>query len=86
MRKNEENCSLILLCIATYARLHGSAPSFRELCRMCGLRSAAAVRNGLRQLEKENWITYDASDTESITVRADRMGINGRRYAMMNCG
>ncbi len=86
MRKNEENSRQILLCIATYARLHGFPPSLLELCRMCGLRSTAAVRNSLRQLEEENWITYDASRTESITIKNERMGINGRRYAMMKCG
>ncbi len=86
MGKNEENCRQLLLCIATYVRLHGFPPSLLELCRMCGLRSTAAVRNGLRQLEEENWITYDASKTERIEIKNEKMGINGRRYAMMKCG
>ena len=86
MRKNEDNSRQILLCIATYARLHGFAPSILELCRMCDLRSTAAVRKGLKQLEKENWITYDASKTESIAVKSERFGINSPRYTMMKCG
>ena len=86
MRKNEDNSRQILLCIATYARLHGYAPSILELCRMCGLRSTAAVRRGLKQLEKENWITYDASNTESIAVKNDRFGISRPGYTMMKCG
>ena len=86
MRKNEENCRQILMCISTYARLNGCAPSFLELCRMCGLRSPAAVRNGLRQLEEENWITYDTSKAESIAVKEKRLNIGGQRYPMMKCG
>ena len=86
MRKNEDNSRQILLCIATYVRLHGSAPSLMELCRMCGLRSMAAVRKGLKQLEEENWIKYDASKTESIAVKNERFGIGGPRYTMMKCG
>ena len=86
MRKNEENCRQILLCIATYVGLHGFAPTFLELCRMCGLKSAAAVRKSLKQLDEENWITYDASKTDSIEVRTNRMRLSGRRYAMANCG
>jgi len=85
MRENEENKRQILLCIATYIRLYGSAPSLLELCMMSGIK-LTAVRNGLRKLEEENWITYDASKAESIAVKNERMGINGQRYAMLGCG
>lgn len=85
MRENEENARQILLCIATYARLHGFPPSLLELCMMCGIR-LTAVRSSLRKLAEENWITYDASKAQCIAIKNERPGMNGQRYAMMECG
>ena len=85
MRKDEENIRQMLLCIVTYARLYGFPPSLMELCRMCGYR-LSAVRQYIKQLEEDNWITYDASAPESIMIRKARTGMNEQIFPLMECG
>lgn len=68
MRKDKENSSRILLCIATYVGLYGFPPSIRELCMMSGFKTATA-RRCIKQLEKEDWLSWQPSGTGTIVLK-----------------
>lgn len=57
---------LILEAIETYTRDHGYGPSVRDLMRLAGLRSPAAVQHHLDRLERDGLIARDPVTARSI--------------------
>lgn len=57
--------------IVQYISEHGYSPSFRELCKLTGLKSTSTVRFHLRILLSLGLISYNETIPRSITVRSE---------------
>jgi len=54
--------------ILDYQKIHGYAPSIRELCKICDLSSTSSVYNHLKALEKMGYIRRREDAPRAIAV------------------
>ena len=54
--------------ILEYQKVHGFAPSIRELCVICGLASTSSVYSHLKSLEKLGYIKRREDAPRAIVV------------------
>lgn len=55
-------------CIIRYQRLHGFAPTIRELCGMLGLASTSSIYGHLKNLERKGYIARKTESSRAIAI------------------
>lgn len=54
--------------ILNYQKIHGYAPSIRELCKICGLASTSSVYSHLKSLENMGYIKRREDSLRAIAI------------------
>lgn len=71
LREREQLTSrqqIVFQSIIDYQRIHGFAPSIRELCGLAGLASTSSVYSHLKALEEKGYIARRAESPRAIAV------------------
>lgn len=68
MQKLTENEKRTYDFISTTIREEGYAPSVRDICRACGIKSTATVHSYLNKLEEKGYIRRDGGKSRALRV------------------
>lgn len=63
-----EKQQMVFDSIIEYQRIHGFAPSIRDLCKMVSLASTSSVSDHLKKLEKKGYIERRSDSPRAIAV------------------